>query len=453
LVSGSAQAGGERSGKHDQVGRGEHGQFGPGEPEPIGDQPEIRRSAERARLEPPSWAPRMEQQPTGPLTGFRVVDVTHAAAGPYATLMLADLGADVIKVEPPSGELIRFFGPYHPDDKERVYGARFAYRNRNKRSITLDFNDDDDRETFLQLVESADGLVENMRAGVLDRLGVGWDACSARNPRLVYAAIRGFGDPRTGVSPYVDWPAFDPIAQAMGGFISNNGPDEDHPMRAGPIIGDLVPGLHAALGLVAALVSAQRTGQGQFVDVAMVDALMALCESAHAMWVYGGQRHERTGNRMDAVAPAGVYQTADGYCAIVAMTDPQWQALCTFMNRSDLAENPRLRSVLGRIADREWVDGQVRDWAKSQETANVLALLGGTVPVGPVHDASDWADEPHVAARSMLVSVDHQQHGPTPQLGCPIKFTGTPANVYRRPPVLGEHAAEIRTELQQRKRG
>ncbi|MPY91977.1 MAG: CoA transferase [Acidimicrobiia bacterium] len=401
----------------------------------------------RARLEPPAWAPRTEAQPTGPLAGFRIIDVTHAAAGPYASLMLADLGADVIKVEPPRGELIRFLGPFHPDDEVHAYGARFAFRNRNKRSIALDLEVDEDRETFLQLVETADGLIENMRSGVLDRLGVGWEVCHARNPRLVYAAIRGFGDPRTGASPYVDWPAFDPIAQAMGGVVANNGPDAETPLRAGPIIGDLVPALHAALGLVSALLASQRSGEGQFVDVAMVDALMSLCESAHVMWVYAGQRYERAGNHIGAVAPAGVYATADGHCAIVALTDGQWRALCQLMGRPDLAEDDALRSVKGRAAHRERIEAEVGAWAAALTTAEVVARLGGTVPVGPVYEAADWADEPHVAAREMLVAVDHDGYGPTAQLGCPIKFTGTPANIYRRPPRLDEHSAELRAEL------
>lgn len=407
--------------------------------------------ADRAHLEPPDWAREMEPHPTGPLVGLRIVDVTHAAAGPYASLMLADLGADVIKVEQPLGELIRFIGPFHPDDRERVYGARFAFRNRNKRSIVLDLTDSADRDTFLELVETADGLIENMRAGVLDRLGVGWEVCHERNPRLVYAAIRGFGDPRTGVSPYVDWPAFDPIAQAMGGYIANNGLDDEHPMRSGPIIGDLVPALHAALGMVSALLAAQRTGQGQFLDVAMVDSMMSLCETAHALWVYAGQRYERTGNRLDAVAPAGVYQTSDGYCAIVALTDGQWQRFCGLMDRPDLAADPELQTIHGRALHRERVDALVRDWAVLHSTSEVTALLGGTVPVGPVYEAADWANEPHVAAREMLVAVRHHDHGPTPQLGCPIKLTGTPANVYRRPPKLGEHNDDIVAELARRR--
>ncbi|MFN0029647.1 MAG: CaiB/BaiF CoA transferase family protein [Acidimicrobiales bacterium] len=400
-----------------------------------------------AHLQPPAWAAPMEDRPTGPLQGFRIIDVTHAAAGPYAALMLADLGADVIKVEPPAGELIRFFGPFHPDDTTRSYGARFAFRNRNKRSIALDLNDTADRETFLKLVETADGLVENMRAGVLDRLGVGWEVCHARNPKMVYAALRGFGDPRTGTSPYVDWPAFDPIAQAMGGFIANNGPDADHPMRAGPIVGDLVPGLHVALGLVSALLAAQGSGQGQFLDVAMVDAVMSLCESAHAMWVYGGQRFERTGNRFDAVAPAGVYATADGYCSIVALTDGQWLHLCRAMDRPDLATDPALATVGRRAANGARLDAELRAWTAARTTGDVVNLLGGIVPVAPVHEAADWADEPHVQARQMLVSVQHADHGPTPQLACPIKFTATPANVYRRPPRLDEHGEALRDEL------
>ena len=406
----------------------------------------------RARLEPPAWAVGMQDLPTGPLSGFRIIDVTHAAAGPYAALMLADLGADVIKVEPPGGELIRFFGPFHPDDEAHAYGARFAFRNRNKRSMILDFNNADDRETFLELVETADGLIENMRAGVLDRLGVGWDACQARNQRLVYAAIRGFGDARTGASPYVDWPAFDPVAQAMGGFIANNGLDAEHPMRAGPIVGDLVPGLHAALGLVSALLAAQRSGQGQFVDVAMVDAIMSLCESAHAMWVYAGKHYERTGNRFDAVAPAGVYPTADGHCAIVAMSDAQWLALCGHMGRPDLAADPQFASIGSRAAHGEQLEAELRSWTVGLRNAEIASLLGGTVPFGPVYEAADWAEEPHVAARGMLVAVEHHGHGPTPQLACPIKLTGTPANVYRRPPLLGEHTDEIRAELASRRK-
>ena len=195
-----------------------------------------------------SGAAPMAAQNSGPLQGVRIIDCTHALAGPWSTMMLADLGADVIKVEPPRGELARKMPPFTREDTERNFGAGFANYNRNKRGIALDLTDDDQREQFLQLVDTADALVENMRAGVMDALGVGWEVLHERNPRLVYGAIRGFGDPRSGESPYVDWPAYDVVAQAMSGMVSatGSGPDDRHVV--GPYIGDTYPGTIGAMG-------------------------------------------------------------------------------------------------------------------------------------------------------------------------------------------------------------
>ena len=389
-----------------------------------------------------------EPRPTGPLVGVRVLEVGHAAAGPYAAMMLADLGADVIKVEPPGGELVRFAGPVLVDDPQRRwYGGRFANRNRNKRSIVLDLAAEDDREVFLGLVETSDGLIENMRAGVLDRLGVGWDACRARNPAFVYAAIRGFGDARTGASPYVDWPAYDVIAQAMGGFVSMTGPGPERPMRGGTILGDMVPGVMAALGLVSALVHARASGEGQFVDVAMMDAVMSICEPAQTMWDYEARDYPPSANGTDDVTPFDVYDTADGQCAIAAPTPPFWTALCRSIGRPEWADDERFATNADRVARRAEIDAAVGGWTAARSTAEVVEALGGRVPVGPVNRARDWVEDPHVAARAMLVEVQHPHHRPTTQLGCPIKATGTPPNVYRRPPLLDEHGAELRAEL------
>ena len=389
----------------------------------------------------------METRATGPLVGFRIIDVTHFAAGPFAGMMLADLGADVIKVESPEGDFARRVGPFHPDDAERAYGGRYAQRNRNKRSVCLDLTRPDDRELFLQLVETADGLVENMRPGVLDRLGVGWEVCRARNPRLVYAAIRGFGDPRTGDSPYTYWPALDPIAQAMGGFVANTGPDDDHPLRGGPIVGDLVPGLQVTIGMLAALLHAERSGEGQFLDVSMVDGIMSICETAHTLWAYEGVTHERVGNNLSAAAPIDVYPTLDGSVSLVGLTDHHWRHLSAAMGRPELTDDPRFATLAARAANRAEVDAAVRAWCAANTRAQILDALGGLVPVGPVYGAPDWDAEPHVAARGMLVRMEHATHPDTAQLACPIKFTETPANVYRRPPILGEHTEEIRAEL------
>ena len=299
-------------------------------------------------------------------------------------------------------------------------------------------------------METADGLLENLRAGVLDRLGVGWEVCHGRNPRLVYAAIRGFGDPRTGASPYGDWPAYDVVAQAMGGFVATTGPDAQHPQRVGPLVGDMIPGLMASLGLVSALVHAKATGEGQFLDVAMVDALMSVCESAQTTWDYLGRDLPPSGNTTEDVTPFDVYATADGQCAIAAPTGRFWHELCTAMGRRDLSADPELASNAGRIRRRAEVDAAVGGWVGSHTTAEVVAALGGKVPVGPVHAARDWATSPHVAAREMLVEVDHLHHRSTTQLGCPIKLTATPSGVRGRPPTLDEHGPELRAELARR---
>jgi crotonobetainyl-CoA:carnitine CoA-transferase CaiB-like acyl-CoA transferase len=403
-------------------------------------------------LDAHQYAAPMADRPTGPLQGLRILDVTHALAGPYACMFLADLGADVIKVEGPDGDMTRFSGPWTRDDEARHYGAGYAARNRNKRSICLDLTKEEDKETFFELVDWADGLVENLRAGVLDRLGVGWEECHARNPRLVYAAIRGFGDPRNGASPYASWPAYDLIAQAFGGVVAATGPDPENPMRVGPAIGDTVPGLMTALGLLAAVMRAKETGQGQFVDVAMVDALMAISETSQMTYSYMGRPMRPMGNAMDGMSPYDIYATADGHCAIATPTEPHWRLLCQLIGREDLITDERTKNNRSRLRHRDVVDGAVGGWAAAHTTAEVVATLGDKVPVGPVYDPTDWVRDPHVAAREMLVAVEHPHHRPTVMVGCPIKLSADPSGVYRRPPILDEHGEEIRAELAERRR-
>lgn len=252
----------------------------------------------------------------GPLAGVRVLDCTQALAGPYCTMLLADLGADVIKVEPPTGDMTRFPGPFTPEDTEHAYGGYFASINRGKRSVVLDLKDDADRAAFVTLAGSVDVLVENSRAGVMDRLGVGYEALADVNPKLVYLAIRGFGDPRTGRSPYTDWPSYDIVAQAMGGLISVTGTSDGEVMKCGPSVGDIFAGSLGAVGLLGALFHAERTGQGQFVDVAMYDAVLSMCEGAAYNYSYSGFVPRPTGNGHPLIAPFDIYATADGYCAI-----------------------------------------------------------------------------------------------------------------------------------------
>ena len=384
---------------------------------------------------------------TGPLSDVRILDLTQALAGPYCTMLLADLGADVIKVEPPYGDMARTLGPPFKDRAGCDYTPYFASVNRNKRSIVLDIKSDDGRATLLKLAETADAVVENARAGVMDRAGVGYEVMRARKPAIVYGAVRGFGDPRTGTSPYADWPAFDIVAQCMGGLVSMTGPQDAGGYRVGPGIGDIFPGTLAALGVVAAIHAARRSGQGQFLDVAMYDAVLAMCDSIIYNYSLNGYIVPPAGNSSRIIVPFDIFRTSDGAVSIAAPTDNQWAALCAAMDRRDLIADDRTRSNGRRVANAAFVRGLIGEWTGARTTGEIVAALGGNVPVGPVNTAKEIFADPHSRIRNMLVEV--QPPGDNPPLtitGSPIKMIGTPVGIYARAPMLGEHTAEILAE-------
>ena len=236
----------------------------------------------------------MAAGPTGPLSGIRIVDFTRALAGPFCTMLLADLGADVIKVEPPEGDFSRFSEPYPEGDTEKAFGGYFASINRNKRGVMVDLKDPAEHQRILQLVDEADAVVENFRVGVMEKLGLGYETLHERNPKLVYAAIRGFGDPRTGASPFAEWPSYDVVAQAMGGIVSMTGTEDGQVLKVGASVGDLYPGTIAALGIVSALLHARATGEGQFLDVSMVDAVTRSLRSRGLSVHVCRDRHQAT---------------------------------------------------------------------------------------------------------------------------------------------------------------
>jgi crotonobetainyl-CoA:carnitine CoA-transferase CaiB-like acyl-CoA transferase len=388
----------------------------------------------------------MREGRSGPLADVRVLDLTSAIAGPWCSMMLADLGADVVKVEPPDGDPQRWLGPFTREDEERRIGAAFGSYNRNKRGIALDLSTPEGREALLGLVETADALVENMRAGVMDRLGLGYEVLRVRNPRLVYGAIRGFGDPRSGESPHAEWPAYDVIAQSMGGLVSMNGYDADHQVKVGPFIGDIYPGTVAALAVTAAIHHARTTGEGQFVDVAMTDAVMALCEMGVTRHSVLGRATPPSGNRSDVVVPFDIYATKDGACAIGAPNDRHFRLLVSMMGREDLADDERTSTARARLRNRHLIDGPVAEWVAGHTTAEIVELLGGVVPVGPVNTPADLFESGHVAAREMLVAVDQPSGRPVVQVNTPMRFGATPTGIYRRAPVLDEHHDEVLAE-------
>jgi crotonobetainyl-CoA:carnitine CoA-transferase CaiB-like acyl-CoA transferase len=381
---------------------------------------------------------------SGVLEGVVVLDLTQVLAGPFCTMMLADHGADVIKIEPPEGDISRGLGPFYAHDAARQHGGYFHSVNRNKRSIVLDLKNDKDRTIFLDLAAKADVVVENFRTGVMDRLGFSYETLAARNPRLVYAAIRGFGDPRTGESPYASWPAFDIVAQAMSGFMSITGPGR--PMKAGPGIGDIVPGIMLAFGIVAALRHAERSGQGQFLDVAMYDAMLSICERIVHQHSVTGLIPTSDGNHHPIVCPFSIFEASDGWVAIACTLESQWVELAHIMGRADLLEDPRLTTNPLRVQHVDIVAAAISQWASRLTRRQVAECLGGRVPFGPVNNVADIMADPHIAARGMIAEVELPELARTLSVaGVPVHFAATPGTVRQAGPKLGEHTGEVMT--------
>lgn len=381
----------------------------------------------------------------GPLSGLRVIDLTQVLSGPYCTMLLADLGADVVKVEPPGGDAARAWGPHPPmvAGQGPTYGGYFASVNRNKRGICLDLTTAPGRQALLDLLEHADVLVENFRPGVMDRLGLSYELLHERHPRLVYACIRGFGDPRTGLSPYTDWPAFDIIAQAMGGVMSVTGADADHPVKVGPGVGDLFPAALATVGLLAAVRHAEASGEGQLVDVAMYDGVLSLSERIVYQHAMTGTSPIPQGNTHPLLCPYGLVSTEDGFVAVAAPSDRHWQLLSRLIERPELADDPGYATNAARVTRSAAVYAAIEAWSRRHTTEQVVAALAGHVPCGPLNTAVDIAGDPHVAARDMIVELDHPAGGTVSVAGSPIKFSSTPSRVSTRAPLLGEHTEAV----------
>jgi crotonobetainyl-CoA:carnitine CoA-transferase CaiB-like acyl-CoA transferase len=391
----------------------------------------------------------------GALQGLKVIDLTMMLAGPYCTMMLADQGANVIKVEPPAGDITRGLGPFQKGDGARHFGGYFQSINRNKRSIVLNLKEEADREILVGLVADADVLIENYRHGVMERFGLGYERLAKINSRLIYACLRGFGDPRSGASPYVDWPAYDVVAQAMGGVMAITGTAEKTgPVKSGPGIGDIVPAMMLAFGILAALRHAEQTGEGQFLDIGMYDTMIALCERSIYQYSYEGVIADLAGNGHPLLCPFGIFPTVDGWISIAAHQENFWRELCKHMERPELALDPRYATNAARVERDAEVIELVGDWTRAYTKAEVASKLGGRVPIGPVNNASDIYHDPHVKVRDMLASV--KQPGSDREaviVNTPIRMSGTPGGVKRRAPLLDEHRAEILEEMLQTRPG
>ncbi|MFC7212996.1 succinyl-CoA:mesaconate CoA-transferase [Saliphagus sp. GCM10025334] len=378
----------------------------------------------------------------GALSSLRVLDLTQVLAGPYCTMLLADMGADVVKIERPGGDLIRPNPPFVESAQAEAYGGYFQSVNRGKRSLELDLGAERDREAFLSLVEEADVVVENYRAGTMERFDLGYETLAEHNPELIYSSIRGFGDPRTGETHRQGQPSFDLVAQALGGVMEITGQEDGPPTKVGPGIGDLFTATLNCVGILAALHHRERTGEGQYVDTAMYDAMISMTERAIYQHSYTGEAPTRQGNSHPTLFPYDAFEAADGHVVIAAFGSNHWNALCETMDSPDLAaEYPDASS---RLSNRETLRAAILDWTRERTCDEICDALEGRVPVAPVQNTADIFDDSHVHAREMLVSV--AQPGADREIeiaGSPIKMSETPPRPRGRAPLLDEHREEV----------
>lgn len=384
----------------------------------------------------------------GALEGLKVLDLTQALAGPYCTQLLADHGADVLKVESLFGDGSRLMGPWRDDDEQRTHGGYFQSINRNKRSIAVNLKSEEGVALLKKLASESDVLVENFRAGVMDRLGLGYEIIHEINPRLVYATIRGFGDPRTGASPYQSWPAFDVVAQAMGGLITSTGPDPDTPTKVGPGVGDIFPATMTAFAIMSAVFRANNTGEGQFVDVGMVDAIFSLCERNVYQYSYSDLVVKPSGNHHPLICPFGMFPASDGWISIACPQDHFWRALCEKLGMSEAAEDERFASMPGRVEHRVDCERAIADHTAKLTKSELADLLGGQLPFGPVMDMSDQVRDAHFKGRELMVNVEQPgSSSPAMLAGIAAKMAGTPGRVVHRAPYIGENTVEVLRDL------
>ncbi|AOH87187.1 formyl-CoA transferase (plasmid) [Sphingomonas panacis] len=380
------------------------------------------------------------QTPFGALSDIKIIDLTQMMAGPYGSMILADHGARVIKIEAPTGDITRAATGQLQGGRE--LGGYFQSIDRNKESVVLDLKTHGGRQALLAMVRDADAVMENFRAGVMDRLGIGWDVLREVNPRLVYGSLRGFGDPRGGTSPYQDWPAYDVVAQAMGGIMAITGPDPVTPTKVGPGVGDIIPGMMLAFGVLAAIHHARRTGCGQFVDVAMVDAILSVSERMVWQHSVDGSVPGPEGNHHPFLCPFGMFPTSDGFITVAAQQDAFFKILVEQLGADQIAANPRFASQDLRTFNRRDLVAALSAATARFTKAELVDLLGGRIPFGPVMNIADIEGDPHFASRDMIVSVDEPGQTPLRVAGVPIKMTETPGAVHRRAPFLGEHTRD-----------
>lgn len=373
-----------------------------------------------------------------PLAGLRILDLTRVLAGPFCTALLADLGAEVIKLEPPQGDDYRHIGPFQQGES-----ALFTLMNRGKQSIVLDLKDPAAQAVARQIALACDVVVENFRPGVASRLGLGPELREEK-PSLIHAAISGFGQS----GPLAHLPAYDLVAQAMSGLMAVTGEEGGGPLKVGESYGDLMGGLYASWAVLAALYRRSSTGEGSTIDVAMFDALFSLLPTAHAVQFYAGTAPRRVGNRHPLSTPFGCFACADGPVVIAVLGDRQWRGLCRLIGREDLASDPALATDEGRTRDEPRIRAAIEGWTGTRPAAEVVAALTAAgIPTAVVQSLADAAASPHAQARALVANLPHPVLGRAPTVGQPVRFDGAKPIAARSAPALGADGAAILQRL------
>lgn len=383
-----------------------------------------------------------------PLNNIRVLDITRALAGPYCTMMLGDLGADVIKVERPGiGDETRGWGPpfvgkpYGPYPGESAY---FIATNRNKRSMTVNIQTSEGQEIVRRLAGISDVLVENYRTGDLEKLGLGYSDVHRLYPKLIYCSVSGYG--RTG--PFADRPGYDAILQAEGGMMSITGPVDGPPSRVGIPIIDITSGMFASTAILAALRARDITGEGQLVDVSLFDSHIALLSNVASNYLVGQEPPRRLGNAHPNLVPYEAFSARDGWFIIGAANDKQWGLLCETLGRPDMKVDSRFASNSDRVANRKILVDELNRIFSQRDVNDWLAdLVKAGLPCGPINSIPEVFDHPQAQAREMTLESEHASAGTVKLTGFPYKLSNTPAEIHSPPPMLGQHTEEVLTNL------
>lgn len=377
--------------------------------------------------------------PIGPLTGLRVLDLTRVLAGPTCTQMLGDLGAEVIKIErPEAGDDTRGFAPpFVPNTKESAY---FVGVNRNKKSVTLDIAKPEGQAIIHKLLEHCDILVENFKVGALAKYGLGYEQLAKTHPRLIYCSITGFG--QTG--PYAPRPGYDALIQAMGGVMSLTGEPNGSPQKVGVPVADLFAGLYGCIGILAAVNHRNSTGQGQQIDIGMLDTHVAWLANQGMNYLATGENPARLGNQHPNIAPYQEFPTKDGYLILAVGNDPTFERFCKAFGQEALLADPRFATNPIRVQNRQLVTDTLTPVMKSKTTAEWIdALEALKIGCGPINTLEQVFADPHVQAREMVVEMAHGSGETVKVIANPVKLSATPPSYRSAPPVLGEHTEEV----------